>query len=112
MRLERGRKRIAIMISEAELPNRVIENFCRKWNITELAVFGSALRSDFRPDSDLDVLATFAKDANWSVFDQGRMSEELSSLLGRRVDIVEQVNLNNPFRRKEILATRKVIYVS
>jgi len=102
------------MISELslEIPNHVIEGFCRKWNIRELAIFGSALRSDFRPDSDLDVLATFAKDADWSVFDHSRMSEELSALLGRRVDIIEQAHLNNPFRRKEILATRRVIYVS
>jgi predicted nucleotidyltransferase len=93
-----------------EIPDEVIERFCRKWNIEELAVFGSALRSDFKPDSDLDLLATFSKDAKWSVFDHSRMSEELSTLLGRRVDIVEKADLNNPFRRTEILATRKVIY--
>ena len=95
-----------------EIPNHVIEGFCRKWKIEELAVFGSALRSDFRPDSDLDVLATFAEAANWSVFDHWRMSEELTTLLGRKVDIVEKADLSNPFRRHEILATRRVIYAS
>lgn len=102
------------MISELSLgiSHQLIERFCRKWNIKELSIFGSALRSDFRPDSDLDVLATFAKDVDWSVFDHGRMSDELSTLVGRRVDIVEQSDLNNPFRRKEILATRRVIYIS
>jgi len=100
----------------AKLPfaitKEVIEGFCRKWEITELAVFGSALRDDFRSDSDLDFLATFSDEAKWSVFDHGRMSEELSRLLGRRVDIVEKDDLNNPFRRKEILATNRIIYAS
>jgi len=100
------------MISELSvmLPRNIIERFCRKWKIEELSIFGSALRDDFRPDSDLDILATFRRDANWSVFDHWRMSEELSTLLGRRVDIVEKADLNNPFRRSEILASRKVIY--
>ena len=100
------------MISERplEIADEVIESFCRKWKIEELALFGSVLRSDFRPDSDIDLLATFAKDARWSVFDRARMNEELSNLLGREVDVVETASLNNPFRRHEILATRKVIY--
>jgi len=100
------------MINKAplEVPDEVIRTFCRKWKIEELSLFGSALRTDFRPDSDLDVLATFAKDAQWSVFDHSRMSEELSTLLGRKVDIVEGADLSNPFRRHEILTTRKVIY--
>ena len=101
-----------LMIStpSIEIPTREVEEFCRKWRIQELALFGSALREDFRADSDIDVLATFAGNANWSVFDHARMSEELSNLLGRRVDIVEPPTLSNPFRRHEILSTRKVIY--
>ena len=102
------------MISERplEIPDEVIESFCRKWKIKELALFGSVLRRDFRPDSDIDVLATFAPDAKWSVFDHARMREELSSLLGREADVVETTGLRNPFRRREILATRKVIYAA
>ncbi len=95
-----------------EISNDVIERFCRKWKIEELAVFGSILRSDFRADSDVDVLATFSENVRWSVFDHVRMNEELSSLLGREVDVVETASLNNPFRRREILATRKVIYAA
>ncbi len=102
------------MISERplEIPDEVIESFCRKWKIEELALFGSVLRGDFRPDSDIDVLATFAPDAKWSVFDHARMREELSTLLGREADVVETTGLRNPFRRREILATRKVIYAA
>ncbi len=88
----------------------VIEAFCHKWKIEELSLFGSVLRADFRPDSDIDILATFAKDAQWSVFDHWRMTEELSTLLGRKVDIIESADLSNPFRRHEILTTRKLIY--
>jgi predicted nucleotidyltransferase len=101
-----------MMITKAplEIPDEVIESFCRKWKIEELALFGSILRGDFSSDSDVDVLATFAADAEWSVFDHARMREELSALLRREVDVVEKSTLNNPFRRREILTTRKIIY--
>jgi len=95
-----------------EVPDEVIESFCRKWKIGELALFGSVLREDFTSDSDIDVLATFAPDAKWSLFDHARMREELSSLLGRKADVVETAGLRNPFRRREILATRRVIYAA
>lgn len=85
-------------------------SFCGKWKVKELALFGSVLRSDFRADSDIDVLTTFAADANWSLFDIVRMREELSVLLGREVDLVQPNGLRNPFRRSEILDTREVIY--
>ena len=101
-----------INIAPLEIPHEVVEGFCRKWKIEELAIFGSALRTDFRPDSDVDILATFAEDAKWSVFDRARMIEELSALLGREADVVEIAGLRNPFRRREILATRKVIYAA
>ena len=95
-----------------ETDDDAIESFCRKWKIEELALFGSVLRGDFRPDSDIDVLATFAADAKWSVFDHARMQGELSTLLGRQADVIESAGLSNPFRRHEILTTRKVIYAA
>jgi predicted nucleotidyltransferase len=95
-----------------EVPDGAIESFCRKWKIKELALFGSVLREDFRPDSDIDVLATFAPDAKWSVFDHARMSQELSTVLGREADVVETTGLRNPFRRHEIMVTRRVIYAA
>lgn len=88
----------------------LLDSFCGKWKIKELALFGSVLRSDFRADSDIDVLTTFAAEAEWSLLDIARMREELSALMGREVDIVQPNGLRNPFRRAEILATRKVIY--
>jgi len=102
------------MISTAppQVPAPLVEDFCRKWKIEELAVFGSALREDFRPDSDLDLAVTFAKDAKWSLLDRSRMVAELTALFGRTVDIVEIPVLRNPFRRREILSTRKIIYAA
>ncbi len=73
-----------------EIPKEKIADFCRKWKITELSLFGSVLRDDFRPDSDIDVLVTFSCDADWSLIDHMAMEEELSAIFGRRVDLVSR----------------------
>ena len=89
--------------------------FCRRWKITEFALFGSVLRDDFRPDSDVDVLVTFAPDAEWSLFDHLDMEEELSVILGRKVDLVSRRAIersDNWIRRKSILSTAEPIYVA
>jgi hypothetical protein len=87
-----------------------IQDFCTRWRIKELAVFGSVLREDFSPDSDIDVLITWDEDAQWSLFDWVDMKDELQTIFGREVDAVLKSGLRNPFRRREILATCEVIY--
>jgi uncharacterized protein len=89
-----------------------IGTFCRKWRVNELSLFGSILREDFRPDSDIDVLVAFQDDAGWSLWDLIEMRDELRDLFGREVDLVEKDALRNPFRRKEILGTREVVYAA
>jgi len=89
-----------------------IAAFCRKWRIVEFALFGSALRDDFGPDSDIDVLVTFAEDAPWSLFDIVDMRDELRELFGREVDLVEKRALRNPFRRHHILSRHEVLYAA
>ena len=89
-----------------------IAAFCQKWKITELAVFGSVLRNDFRPDSDVDTLVSFADDAHWSLYDWVDMQEELKGMIGRGVDLAEKKGLHNPFRRHAILTTKQVIYAA
>jgi predicted nucleotidyltransferase len=92
-----------------------IADFCRRWKITELALFGSVLRDDFCPDSDVDVLVTFAPDAEWSLFDHMDMQEELSVILGRKVDLVSRRAIErsaNWVRRKAILSTAEPCYVA
>ena len=92
-----------------------IAEFCRCWQIVELALFGSVLRDDFRPDSDIDVLVTFAPDARWSLLDHIRMGRELESLFGREVDLVSKRAVEeseNWIRRRGILSATRAIYVS
>jgi predicted nucleotidyltransferase len=89
-----------------------IAEFCRKWRITEFALFGSVLREDFGPDSDVDVLVSFEPDAPWSLWDLFDMRDELAARFGHRVDLVEKEALRNPFRRHEILTTREVIHAA
>jgi uncharacterized protein len=92
-----------------------IDDFCRRWRVTELALFGSVLHDDFRPDSDVDVLVMFAPDAKWSLLDHIQIEQELKSLLGREVDLVSKRTIQqseNWIRRKEILTTARPIYAS
>lgn len=89
-----------------------ITGFCRKWKITECAIFGSALRDDFNPNSDLDILVTFAPEIPWSLWDWIDMIDELKAIFERDVDLVEKSGLRNPFRRQEILTNRLVIYAA
>jgi predicted nucleotidyltransferase len=89
-----------------------IADFCHRWRITEFALFGSAIRDDFRPDSDVDVLVTFEPGAPWTLWDLSRMRSELQAIFGREVDLVEKKALRNPFRRQAILANQRVIYAA
>ncbi len=95
-----------------KVPKDQIEEFCRRWKIAEFSLFGSVLREDFRSDSDIDVLVSFAEGADWDLFDWVDMIEELKSIFGREVDLVEKSALRNPFRRHYILRTQKVIYAT
>ena len=89
-----------------------IAEFCRKWHVKELAVFGSVLREDFRPDSDVDVLVVFRADARSDIFDHMKAEEDLERIFGRKVDLVEKKAVRNPFRRHHILKNHEVIYAT
>jgi uncharacterized protein len=96
-----------------DLDKAKIEEFCRRWMITELALFGSVLRDDFRPDSDIDVLITFVPDHPWSLLDHVEMQEELAGILGRGVDLVSRRAVErsrNYIRRRAILSSAQVVY--
>jgi predicted nucleotidyltransferase len=95
------------------LPMSQIAAFCRRWNIARLEVFGSVLRDDFRPDSDVDFLATYAPEAHWSLLDRVRMKLELESLLGHSVDLLNRRALEkngNRERAASILAQAQPLY--
>jgi len=95
-----------------DVPATTLVDFCRKWRVRELALFGSVVRSDFRNDSDVDVLVTFEEAAPWSVWDWTEMRDELKAVFGRDVDLVEKRALRNPYRRRAILAEHRVIYAA
>lgn len=98
--------------SKIPIPEKKIRLFCQRWKVTEFALFGSVLRQDFRPESDVDVLVSFSEDAHWSLWDLVEMQQELETIFGREVDLVESGTLRNPFRRQAILSTKKVLYAA
>lgn len=103
------------MIEQIVVPQEAIATFCRKWRIAELALFGSALREDFRPDSDLDVMIAFEPGAHWGFGHLSEMTIELEKIFERKVDLVERRLIEgseNYLRRKHILSHLKSIYVA
>ena len=92
-----------------------INALCRRWRIHEMSVFGSALRDDFGPDSDVDLLVTFAPEADWSLLDHLQLQAELSEILGRPVDLVSRRAIDrsaNPIRKREILNSARTVYAA
>ena len=98
--------------SRVIIPLAEIEDFSRRWKITEFSLFGSVLREDFGPGSDVDVLVSFEENATWSLFDLVEVKAELGEIFGREVDLVEKGSLRNPFRRHAIMSGREVIYAT
>lgn len=96
------------MIARIAIPTEQIAEFCARHHIRRLALFGSVLRDDFGPDSDVDVLVEFeaGHTPGWKIVD---MQDELSELLGRRVDLNTPAFLSRYFRQK-VLDTAQVLY--
>ncbi len=97
------------------ISRRKIADFCRRWKVVEFSLFGSVLREDFRPNSDIDVLVSFTPDARISLFDLVDMENELKEVFGRDVDLVEKEAIQrseNYIRRKSILENTEVIYAA
>ncbi len=98
---------------KVDISQQQLADFCRRWRIRELAVFGSALREDFGPESDLDILVTFSPEAKWGLLDHVLMEQELATLLGRKVDLLSRRAVErsaNWILRREILGSAEVIY--
>lgn len=96
------------------LPMEQIKAFCHRWKISEFALFGSVLHDDFGPDSDIDVLVTFAPDAR-PVPDRQKMREELESIMQRPIDLMYRRVIErdpNYLLRKSILKSARVIYAA
>ena len=94
-------------------PIQLVE-FCQRWHVAELALFGSVLRDDFRPDSDIDMLVAYQPTSKRGLFEKMAMQEELQRLLQRNVDLVSKKAIEqsrNWIRRDNILNSAQVIYV-
>lgn len=101
------------LLAKLPLPIEKIEQFCEHWQIIEFALFGSVLRDDFRPDSDIDVLVTFVPNFQRTFTDTIQMREELEILFGRKVDFLVKEAIarsDNWLRRQNILDSAEVIY--
>lgn len=99
--------------SRLAISDEALVAFCRKWKIVRLELFGSALREDFTAESDVDLLYTLEEGANWSWEASDSATDELSTLLGRKVDLVSRPVVetgHNWMRRREILGTARELY--
>lgn len=97
------------------IPRRRIDSFCRRWQIAELALFGSVVRADFGPHSDVDVLVRFHPQARHTLLDMERMQTELTRIFGRDVDLVERAAVEqsrNYIRRRAVLQSAEVIHAA
>ena len=85
---------------------------CKKYKINELSIFGSSIQDNFNQDSDVDILVSFEKNSEISLFDIMDLENEFSLLLNKDVDIVEKESLKNPIRKNSILTKREIIYAA
>lgn len=96
-----------------EIPHEEVTDFCQRWEIAELALFGSVLRDDFQPDSDVDVLVRFHPEARRTLFDMVHMKTELQTIFSRKIDLVSRRAIEmgrNYLRKKSILESAEVVY--
>lgn len=101
---------LAIKFSYAQ---KELVAFCERWDVTEFALFGSAVRDDFSAESDVDALVTFSAQSEWGLFEHIEMKDELASLFGRDVDLITRRSLeqsHNDLLRDEILGSLDVVY--
>jgi uncharacterized protein len=102
-----------VELKNIDLSMSKIQTFCEKWQVVEFGLFGSVLRDDFRPDSDIDVMVQFHPDAHPTFFDLVEMEDELKRMFQREVDLVTRQGIEasrNYLRRKAILSSVQVIY--
>lgn len=97
------------------IPRAKIEDFCKRWKIVEFSFFGSVLRDDFRPNSDIDVLVEFSPNSSWGLLDHAKMEDELSQIFNRPVDLVNKKAIkksHNWIRKQNILESAEVYYAA
>jgi hypothetical protein len=101
-----------MVAAKIDIPMAKVAAFCQKWKLREFSLFGSVLREDFGPDSDVDVLIAFKPGSAMTLEGYMEMTDELQAMFGREIDLVEKRLVRNPFRRYEILTNRQVLYAA
>jgi len=96
-----------IIISKIDLLEVV-----KRYNIKEISVFGSSIRNDFNPESDIDLLIEFIDSSQISLLDLLDIQDFFKKLTKRNVDVVEPAGLKNPYRRESILRSKEILYVA
>ena len=102
-----------MLSNQITLSKEELAAFCKRWKVIEFALFGSATREDFSPESDIDALVNFSVQSEWGLFDHIQMKQELKELFGRNVDLITRRSLEqsrNDLLRAEIFEGMKVIY--
>ena len=100
-------------IKNIDVPLEKIKAFCTDWQVIEFALFGSVLRDDFRPDSDIDVMVKFDVNAHPSFLDLEEMEMDLKTIFNREVDLITRQGIENSLnylRRQEILSSAQILY--
>jgi predicted nucleotidyltransferase len=98
--------------SSTELPIAQIAEFCRKYGVEEFSLFGSILRDDFNPDSDVDVMLKFKPGHGFTFENTPDIQDELEAIFARPVDVIEKGRIRNPIRRKAIMSSYRVVYAA
>ena len=97
------------------IDGNALAELCRRHRITELSLFGSVLRDDFGPDSDIDIMVEFSASAHPTLFDLVTLRDEIRELLGRDVDLITKSGVQsspNRLVREEILSSARVLYAA
>lgn len=99
-------------LQSSEIDFKTVSELAVEYQLSEIYLFGSALREDFSAVSDIDLLITFKADVHYSYFEFCELKERLEALFHRKIDLVEKAGLINPYRRSEILKTARLIYAA
>ena len=104
-----------LSLGHISVDRNALEEICRKWGIESVALFGSALRDDFTPQSDIDLLIEYAPGVRHSLFQYGFMNEDFERVFGRKIDLVRAAGLRtsrNEIRRENIFSSARPFYVA
>lgn len=96
----------------ADVPMKHIQTFCQKHAVEEFCLFGSVLRDDFSPASDIDMMLKFKRGHGFTFENTPEIQDDLEAIFGRRVDVIEKGRIRNPFRYQTIMNSYRVVYAA